>query len=190
MDRIDELIEKCRLTDEEITFYHQQTNRIAKDNSTEGNFKQEDINAIYDDNERAMLEAQVRRAITIIEAERESVCAYCKGEPDGAMLAMGKSMAHARCVIKKLNELLDPDYEGEGEPSEIVGFLSRFEPVELEPLMEEEFAEAQREYIKRTYNQAKIVLDLPLQGWRRDECLIQATIAKNQRKGQLYRKSG
>jgi len=67
----DELIEKCRLTPEERHYYHEQARRIANDlaNSTEGNFKQEDIEAIYDDAERAMIDAQLRKAIPIIEAE-------------------------------------------------------------------------------------------------------------------------
>jgi len=67
----DELIEKCRLTDKEIAVYHRQASHIAIEfaSATEGNFRQEDIDAIYDDSEKAMLEAQLRKAIPIIEAE-------------------------------------------------------------------------------------------------------------------------
>ena len=38
---------------------------------------------------------------------------------------MGNSMAHADCVIRKLNELIDLDYFGEGEPQEIIGRLAK-----------------------------------------------------------------
>ena len=51
-------------------------------------------------------------------------CCYCTKKPDGAMLIMGNSMAHATCVIGKLNELLDPDFKGKGEPDKIVGILA------------------------------------------------------------------
>jgi len=37
-------------------------------------------------------------------------CTYCDKKPDGAMLVIGKNMAHATCVSQKLNELLDSDY--------------------------------------------------------------------------------
>ena len=52
-------------------------------------------------------------------------CAYCRKSPDGPMLVMGRSWAHAECVIRKLNELLDPEWEDScGRlPEEIVGFL-------------------------------------------------------------------
>lgn len=65
-------------------------------------------------------------------------CCYCKGEPDGAMLVMSSQMAHVYCVIRKLNELLDPDYEGKGEPDKIIGFLAGWiDPVTV--VMPEEF---------------------------------------------------
>lgn len=47
-------------------------------------------------------------------------CFYCKKPADGPMLRMGGQMAHVHCVIRKLNELLDLDYEGVGEPEEVV----------------------------------------------------------------------
>jgi len=52
-------------------------------------------------------------------------CAYCGKKPDGAMLTMNSSMAHADCVIRKLNELLDPDYPclDEDEPIISVAWL-------------------------------------------------------------------
>ena len=68
-------------------------------------------------------------------------CAYCGKPPDGAMLSMGRSMAHAICVPQKLNELLDPDYDSEGKPAEVIGFLSKFEPVQLEVLSDKEITE-------------------------------------------------
>lgn len=40
------------------------------------------------------------------------VCCYCLLPADGPMLVMGEAMAHADCVTEKLQELLDPDYEG------------------------------------------------------------------------------
>jgi len=39
------------------------------------------------------------------------------------MLTMGFQMAHATCVIQKLNELLDPDYED--EPDKVIGFIEK-----------------------------------------------------------------
>ena len=53
------------------------------------------------------------------------ICVYCPKPADGPMLVMGKSMAHSDCVIRKLNELLDPDWE-EGdkrEPDKIVAII-------------------------------------------------------------------
>jgi len=63
--------------------------------------------------------------IADMKADLLTYCAYCGDEPDGAMLRMGNIMAHATCVIRKLNKLLDPDYEGKGEPDEVVGFLAK-----------------------------------------------------------------
>jgi len=59
------------------------------------------------------------------------VCPYCNKPADGAMLCMGKTMAHSGCVIEELNKLLDPDYFGEGEPHKVVStipFNSRINP--------------------------------------------------------------
>lgn len=58
--------------------------------------------------------------------EANSICHYCGEKPDGAMLTMGEWMAHATCVIRKLNELLDPEWDGKGEPDKIVGFLAGY----------------------------------------------------------------
>ena len=53
----------------------------------------------------------------------DTKCIYCHKAPDGAMLTMGKNLAHADCVIRKLNELLDPDYEGVGNPQQIIRII-------------------------------------------------------------------
>ena len=51
----------------------------------------------------------------------ETLYCYCCGKPaDGAMLGMGQYIAHAFCVIRKLNELLDSSFDGTGEPVRIV----------------------------------------------------------------------
>ena len=42
------------------------------------------------------------------------------------MLTMGYQMAHATCAIRKLNELLDPDYDGKVEPKKIIGLLAGY----------------------------------------------------------------
>jgi len=61
--------------------------------------------------------------ITDSEHKLEEVCAYCPNKPDGAMLVMGNTMAHAPCVVQKLNELLDPDWDIGRQPSKIVDFV-------------------------------------------------------------------
>lgn len=53
-------------------------------------------------------------------------CCYCPQKADGAMLTVGYRVAHADCVIRKLNELLDPDYDGKGEPAQVVGYLAGY----------------------------------------------------------------
>lgn len=67
-------------------------------------------------------------------------CSYCDNEADGAMLVMGNAIAHADCVIRKLNELLDPDFGGAGEPSKIVGFLNYRTGAELRQSIAEQLA--------------------------------------------------
>jgi hypothetical protein len=47
-------------------------------------------------------------------------CAYCGAFADGPMLCMGEHMAHVQCTIRKLNELLDPDWDGRGLPFEAI----------------------------------------------------------------------
>lgn len=54
-----------------------------------------------------------------------AICTFCNKPADGPMLTMGKAMAHSDCVIRRLNELLDPFYDGEGEPEQLVGALDR-----------------------------------------------------------------
>ena len=54
-------------------------------------------------------------------------CAICHGPGDGPMFSLGEYYAHVPCVIRRLNELLDPLWE-EGcseSPEELVGWLSR-----------------------------------------------------------------
>lgn len=59
-------------------------------------------------------------------------CYYCEKAADGPMLAMGEDMAHTECVIRKLNELLDPNFFGEPsqKAAELVGFTGRMVPRE------------------------------------------------------------
>lgn len=64
-----------------------------------------------------LLQAQLAKVFK----HKETTCYYCDEKADAAMLVMGNSIAHDTCVIQKLNELLDPDLEGRGEPSKIVG---------------------------------------------------------------------
>jgi len=59
-------------------------------------------------------------------------CLYCGKPPDGPMLVMGAYMAHVPCVIKALNELLDTDWDGAGNPCAIVtmaGWLATMKAV-------------------------------------------------------------
>ncbi len=55
----------------------------------------------------------------------KEACCYCDKKADGAMLVMGDTMAHSDCVIQKLNELLDYDYDGKGKPIKVVDYVSR-----------------------------------------------------------------
>ncbi len=57
-------------------------------------------------------------------------CCYCKTPETDSMLVMEDSMAHVDCVITKLNEQLDPDYFGEGNPLKIIGYLYEPKPDE------------------------------------------------------------
>lgn len=52
-----------------------------------------------------------------------NICPYCKKPADAAMLTVGGVILHADCVIRMLNELLDPDWEKGKEPSKTVGYL-------------------------------------------------------------------
>jgi len=58
--------------------------------------------------------------IALLPSEPDKNCAFCGKPPNGAMLRVGNNLVHATCNIRKLNEMLDPDYEGEGEPKEIL----------------------------------------------------------------------
>ena len=42
------------------------------------------------------------------------------------MLLMDRAMAHVSCVVRKLNELLDTEWNGKGEPQDIVVFRQTF----------------------------------------------------------------
>ena len=70
-------------------------------------------------------------------------CCYCPKKADGAMLVMGDNMAHADCVIRKLNELLDPDWfmDSDFEPLDVVGFLVKAQEL---PLLSDEEMEQHR----------------------------------------------
>ena len=52
----------------------------------------------------------------------DPICTYCRKPADGPMLEMGCDMAHVDCVVRELNELVDPDYDGQGEPVEFIGW--------------------------------------------------------------------
>ncbi len=58
-------------------------------------------------------------------------CWLCGLREDGAMFTMANRSAHATCVIRKLNELFDPDYDGEGEPDKVIGFLAGYVKLEV-----------------------------------------------------------
>ena len=59
----------------------------------------------------------------LVVSTPSEICPYCGKNADAAMLVMGNSMAHADCVILKLNELLDPEYDGTGKPRKILVVL-------------------------------------------------------------------
>ncbi len=69
------------------------------------------------------------------QEELAKECFYCGKKPDGAMLKMGTNIAHADCVIRKLNELLDPDWEigDTREPDKIIGSLAGYVKVPESP---------------------------------------------------------
>ncbi len=69
---------------------------------------------------KAQADIKAREEGEMSEIKEVQRCCYCDKPADAAMLSMGKLMAHDTCVIRKLNELLDPDYDGTGEPLEIV----------------------------------------------------------------------
>jgi len=58
-----------------------------------------------------------------MDEQKSKVCTYCTKPADGPMLIMGNNMAHTDCVLQHLNELLDYDYDGKGEPIKIVGYI-------------------------------------------------------------------
>jgi len=77
----------------------------------------------------------------------EALCAYCGKPADGAMLTMGDSMAHADCVIRRLNELLDYNYDGIGEPIKIVGYHKhQGEPPVLSDVAMGDLLDLEKEY--------------------------------------------
>ena len=67
---------------------------------------------------------RAKKILAKVQKPREE-CAYCDKKPDGAMLTMGNSMAHLDCVVRKLNELVDYDWDGVNDPIEFIGFLAK-----------------------------------------------------------------
>ena len=65
---IEELIKRCRLTDDERKRFSEEARRRANELAalTEGDIDEGDIDGIYDGAELAMLDAQIRKAIPII----------------------------------------------------------------------------------------------------------------------------
>lgn len=59
-------------------------------------------------------------------AIKKTECCFCEGKPDGTMFRMGNRMAHATCVIRSLNELLDSDFDRVGDPQKVVGCLTGY----------------------------------------------------------------
>jgi len=53
------------------------------------------------------------RHIEVGSSREAKKCYFCQNEAAGPMFTMAGEIAHVRCVIHKLNELLDPDYEQE-----------------------------------------------------------------------------
>ncbi len=97
----------------------------------------------YDDFMREVIHTQA--AYNELKHKVETTnCPYCGEKPDGAMLTMGNSMAHSDCVIQKLNELLDPDFYGEGKPSSILVYKGEIEKLinNLPDMSEEEIKES------------------------------------------------
>ena len=83
----------------------------------------------YRDDKEAWLDVASEDILPKVLKASKNKCVYCDKKPDGAMLTMGFQMAHATCVIQKLNELLDPNYDG-GEPDKVVGFLAGYKSQE------------------------------------------------------------
>ncbi len=108
-----------------------------------------------------------KEIIALIEEAGTETCSYCGKKQDGAMLTMGYSMAHAECAIRKLNELLDPDW-GTGdirEPIKVVGFLAGYvklvdDPFEIDIPDEVFFSQEAKRcgFTKRSFLEA---------GWRK-----------------------
>jgi len=65
-----------------------------------------------------------------LSPSEESICAFCPQPPNGPMFFQGGLLAHADCVIRELNKLLDPDFDGVSEPTRMVGYLSHVVSVE------------------------------------------------------------
>lgn len=85
-------------------------------------------------------------------------CAYCHKKPNGAMLSAGYMLYHVDCIIKMLNELLDPDWEqGYGrDPEKVVGYCKiNTETKELQEALEymHEAYEVMVDYYEENLNQ-------------------------------------
>lgn len=59
----------------------------------------------------------------------ETVCPYCEETLDGPVLILKGDKDwkdvhyyHADCIIRMMNELLDPDFDGTGEPEQILRY--------------------------------------------------------------------
>ena len=68
------------------------------------------------------------------------MCYFCNGPANGAMFSMGVHTAHIACVILALNKLIDPDFEGIGNPVESIGWIIRKEGIDADvKLLEEQY---------------------------------------------------
>ena len=82
--------------------------------------------------------------------------------------------------VKKILEHYFSEELGEGAADDIAGEICQLEPKadESRLLTGDEIVQVQKDYIKRTYQQVKVVLEWPLKGWRRDDCFLQSQDAK------------
>ena len=70
------------------------------------------------------LEAELAKAKNLTRpAVISNICPICNKEADGAMLILNAVMYHADCIVERLNQLIDPDWEIGKEPRKIIGWL-------------------------------------------------------------------